>query len=725
MGTIPQVLHTGARPIGLQEFADALRACCPPRFPNLTNFAGNMNIPRPVGMAISGGVDSMAMAYLCSRLRMQDRGFQLADNPVAVFRACVVDHRLREGSTEEAGKVAKALKVMGIHTEVVSLKWKETLLGTQYDHPKDLPNFESIARRLRYQKLARWCNNHDTVSLLLAHHEDDQYETVLMRLLLGHKFRGLRGMKKAADIPECEGLHKAYYSGWLDDQARDNPYWDSKISNRKWEWLRGRIRSQISDLMQDEEDNESLIAGLDPEVNELHPERRRVILDETIPPDSEDGGIMLYRPLLEFTKDRLVATCEANKVPWFEDSTNKDPTLTMRNAVRYMCKNYTLPVALQKPSVLALSRRCDDKAMSLEADAERLLKKTVIHELNLYAGTVTVQFPKTTSLSSRDLKTPRRRQARIQRQREVAALMIHRIQSLVSPNDGASTATILPFVSRLFPTRCTPDEPANSPPKAFAIGGTHFVPVMPKFNARRPRNSSRPALTWYISRAPYPSNVPVPRWRSKYWEYCRWPGKWQARRKWPEWSRWQLWDGRYWLSLRHRFPHRIVLQPFEKEHAKRFRDKLHSDDADRLAALLKRHAPGKVRYTLPALYIEEELNLGDIQPRPLYPIHTSELTEFTDAIRENGDLKGDGLGNRILTNGVGLVVSDHPKIIDHSQLQLIALPTLGIQVPMLEDWLEYDVRYKRADRRTLAKAGSFKRGSFIPPKPSGKRRTRV
>ncbi|KAI0145291.1 adenine nucleotide alpha hydrolases-like protein [Xylariaceae sp. FL1272] len=725
MGTIPQVLHTGARPIGLQEFADALRACCPPRFPNVATFSGSMNIPRPVGMAISGGVDSMAMAYLCSRLRMQDRWFQLADNPVDVFRACVVDHRLREGSTDEARRVVKALKRMGISTEIVSMKWRETLLGTPYDHPKDLSNFESIARRLRYQKLARWCNNRDTVSLLLAHHEDDQYETVLMRLLLGHKFRGLRGMRKAGDIPECEGMHKAHYSGWLDDQARDNPYWDSKISNRKWNWLRGKIRAQISDLMQDEEDDESLMAGLDPEVNELYTGERKVILDETVPPESEDGGIMLYRPLLEFTKDRLIATCEANKVPWFEDATNKDPTLTMRNAVRHMCKNYTLPVALQKPSILALSQRCEEKAISLEADAERLLKKTIIHELNLYAGTVTVQFPETIGLSSRDLRTPLRRQVRIQRQREVAALLIQRIQSLVSPNDGANIATIQTFVSRLFPTLATPNEPAISPPKAFVIGGTHFVPVMPKFSARRSRNSSRPALTWYISRAPYQNNVPVPRWRSKYWAYCRWPGQWKPKIKWPKWSRWNLWDGRYWLSLRHRLPHRIVLQPFTKEHTKRFRDKLHPDDADRLAALLKRHAPGKVRYTLPALYIEEELDLGDIRPRPLYPIPTSELTEFADSTGENEQDEDEGLANRIWINGVGLVVSDHPKIMDPSKLQLIALPTLGIHIPTLEGWLEYDVRYKRADRHTLAMAGSFQRGSFIPPKPRGKRRMRV
>lgn len=42
---------------------------------------------------------------------------------------------------------------------------------------------------------------------------------------------------------------------------------------------------------------------------------------------------------------------------WFEDHTNADPKVTMRNAIRHIYSKHTLPVALQKPSLLAMLDR--------------------------------------------------------------------------------------------------------------------------------------------------------------------------------------------------------------------------------------------------------------------------------------------------------------------------------------------------------------------------------
>jgi hypothetical protein len=139
------------------------------------------------------------------------------------------------------------------------------------------------------------------------------------------------------------------------------------------------------------------------------------------------------------------------------------------------------------------------------------------------------------------------------------------------------------------------------------------------------------------------------------------------------------------------------MQPFVKEHAKAFREQLIPDDRDRLAVLLKRYAPGKVRYTLPALYLEEDFDLKDMRPRP----RPSNLA-----------LQHDTAGDGDHTQPLCLP----PRVLDVSKMKPIALPSLNIQIPGLDDWLEYEIRYRHIDRQTLRTAGSSYQKSFRSPR---------
>jgi len=58
-------------------------------------------------LAVSGGVDSMALVVLCKRL---NKDFP---NSAVKPRAFVVDHAARSGSDIEASQVAKAIREMG------------------------------------------------------------------------------------------------------------------------------------------------------------------------------------------------------------------------------------------------------------------------------------------------------------------------------------------------------------------------------------------------------------------------------------------------------------------------------------------------------------------------------------------------------------------------------------------------------------------------------------
>ncbi|KAI1412445.1 adenine nucleotide alpha hydrolases-like protein [Hypoxylon sp. FL1857] len=697
MGTLHHVMHTGARPIGLLEFMDAVRAACKPRFPHARGL-----LHRQVAVAVSGGVDSMALAFLCSQIRKRDHEFKISDNPVSSFCGLVVDHGLRPGSREEALAVCKALRRMDFMGELLALNWSRAL-GDSYNrvHPKELPNFESVARTLRYQKLGSYCAYRNIASLLLAHHEDDQYETVLMRLLQGHGSRGLRGMRKARDIPECWGLFGADGSGYVDDQMREYPFYKTTPSKGKRKHMRRELKSNIRHLVAGIESNEHSTAELSGgDLDDPYQSKRAVPFNI----DIEDGGVTVYRPLLEFSKDRLIATCLENNVPWWEDATNKDPTLTIRNAVRHLYKGYTLPKALQKPSIIALSKRSERRVQAQEDAANRLLSRTIIHDLEVHAGTATVQFPKLLPrLARRDSRSPLRRRARLLKQREIAAIFMRKILELVSPESQPPfLPTLENHVSRLFPSLALLEEAAAAnPPKAFSVSGVFLIPIMPNTGStsipEKTANKQQQLqqLSWYLSRTPYPSHRPLPRVRTTYWATERDHNNvWMMSPRMP----WALWDGRYWIHIEHRLPYRLIVQPFLLEHGKSFRELLTPDDRDLLAAFLKKYAPGKVRYTLPAIYLEEHLDLDNVVPRPSYP---------------NPIYWDDGDGNR--RDEEERRGSLHPKVLDNSKMKLVALPTLGIQIPGLDQWLSYEIRYRKADRDTLQKAGTFHRGSFMAP----------
>ncbi|KAI0394581.1 adenine nucleotide alpha hydrolases-like protein [Xylariaceae sp. FL0594] len=724
MGTFANVLHTAARPIATHEFVEALRAVSPPRF------SVSSSVERRVGLAVSGGVDSMALAYLCTRLRSYNPyQFRIADNPVHDFYGLVINHGVRQGSKQEAVAVLQALRKLGIRGTVFDLDFKKVAGESQ--NPLDMPNFESVARRLRYRKLGQACQAASIVSLLLAHHQDDQYETVMMRLLQGHGVRGLRAIRSAADIPECEGMHGVDKSGYIDDQKQPRPFYNHMPASAKMRRLRHELRTSISRLMEEQEDPSDDADPLESDyygLGDAIRTSRLVSLDSTNI-DIEDGGLMMYRPLLEFPKARLIATCEAYKVPWWEDVTNHDGTVTMRNAVRHMVKYYNLPLALQKPSILALARRCEKRAQALEAEATRLLSRTILHDVEPNAGTVSVQFPDYgPHLVRRDKSSHTRRRARIVRQREVAGLLIKKIIALVSPEEQtASLPSLQNVITWLFPALYLPEasvRPDPGSPKAFSIAGLHFMPIAPD-PKRRPGAAG---LTWYASRAPYPSNVPAPQVLINTWSgaFGFKPRYKITDYNWSRWTTWSLWDGRFWVRVTHRLPYRVLVLPFMKEHAKRFREQLPAgEDRDRLAALLKRYAPGKTRYTLPALYLEEDLDLLRPEPRLYYPLppcsikslfHDEESGPEAEARRMGaGEATGTANGGYHQVNANTDPNSRHPDVLDTSKLKLLALPSLDVQVPHLEDWLEYEIRFRRMDRGTMEKAGkySYLKGCFL------------
>ncbi|KAJ2891926.1 hypothetical protein MKZ38_010552 [Zalerion maritima] len=728
MGTIPPPFVLRARPIRVSEFMDAVAETCPPIFGSLFRTPGFRDVGKEelitgfvtsqsadktsIGIAVSGGVDSMALAYLCSMAKHSVH-LRIGDHRPREFRPFVVDHGLREGSHDEAEKVTRELANIGFQTTFsrIKLNWTPTLKHYNVDHPSQLPGVEALARRYRYKSLAKACIGTYITSLLVAHHEDDQYETVLMRLLGGHGPRGLRGIQRAADIPECSNIHRAYRSGFHNDLLTSKELYIMVPTPRQ----RGALRDTFRELdpAQYQADRRRGGSGEWDMVKDMLHDAHIGPWAKTAPPletlDLEDGGITVYRPLLGFSKGRLEATCLENGIEWFEDHTNHDPTYATRNAIRHISRNHTLPRALQKPSILALSRRCRAVVEAEESEADRLLQRAVITNFQPNIGTAVVQFPKygPDTFSAKDRRSQTRRNLRILKRRRIAAIAIRKCFSLVTPRHHIDLTMLQSFADVFFPGLGTAAvDSQRGRPSAIAIADVYCVPLThtPTLDAEAHGLSD---TRWFLSRAPFKTNKKP----SSLVGTARF-NIWMRGHKMVDF-RFLNFDGRFWISVIHRLPTSIAIEPFSPEYAKGFREALDEPNRKKLEAMLKQYAPGKTRFTLPALYLthirghhfRNELSEWGTLFETVKPTNVDLMFNLNQkkGAADHGNLY-EAFGRDVGVKEKGAFLTE--------ERALVALPTLGIHVKGLEKLLVYKVRYKNVDLGMLNESGTLGSSEF-------------
>lgn len=593
----------------------------------------------------------MALALLFSLLRSSDKTFLAGDNPIGVINAFVVDHKLRENSDDET--LAVAAELAGLPNVIphrLALDW-----GPVPD-PPSLPNLETAARRLRYRELGAACASAGALNLFTGHHADDQHETVLMRLLAGHPSRGLAGIRASNDIPECHGIHGIHQSGNVDAMTKTNPPLTFKPHKRDVHDLRKALLSEMRTVLDIDDDtrpeliqlphrtvpatDDELRAGWGADAGPAGMTRRRPRLAQLTP---EHGGVRVYRPLLGFEKERLMATCEAHGVSWVEDYTNEDPGLTARNAVRHMVRDFRLPEALQREAVLRVSGTVRERTRGEEEEAGELLEEMTVEELRTNTGTLAVELP--------DIEPGED----LNRSRAVAALLARKLLMAVSPETRwPALPTLQGTVSRLFPRLATDAHP-TSQPSSFVVAGV-LLTRLPSEDGASPR--------WRLSRAPYPTSQPLP--MLHHHQARGLPSYGNLTHPKPHWAfvqqPWRLFDGRFWVRLSLRLAGTITVAPYQPAFASEFRARLSEADRERLDGLLGTYAPGKVRYTIPAVYYDGDVDvdkskvwIGEGEARPLR--------------------------------------------------RVLGLPSVGVWLPGMTDLVRCDVRYRAVGGGVLEKCG--------------------
>lgn len=188
--------------------------------------------PARLGLAVSGGGDSVALLYLAVDWAAQER------HP-PVLEVATVDHRLRPEAAEEARQVAALCADLGLRHE--TLTWRE-------DPPPG--NLAAAARAARYELLTDWADRRQLASVLLGHTADDQAETVLMRLARGSGVDGLAAMSEGRFPGERflrpllgqrrEALRQELRrrgARWIDDPTNDDLRYDRIKARRALEAL--------------------------------------------------------------------------------------------------------------------------------------------------------------------------------------------------------------------------------------------------------------------------------------------------------------------------------------------------------------------------------------------------------------------------------------------------------------------------------------------------------
>ena len=130
-------------------------------------------------LAVSGGADSVALMRLAAR-------WQKRHAPHVILQVATVDHGLRANARKEADWVAQQAAALGF--EHATLTWRGD---------KPATGIQDAARQARYRLLAehaRAAAASGPVAVVTAHTEDDQAETLLMRLARGSGLDGLTAM---------------------------------------------------------------------------------------------------------------------------------------------------------------------------------------------------------------------------------------------------------------------------------------------------------------------------------------------------------------------------------------------------------------------------------------------------------------------------------------------------------------------------------------------------
>jgi tRNA(Ile)-lysidine synthase len=191
-------------------------------------FCALHHIEGPLLVAVSGGVDSTALLVLLAELRFD-------------ITCAHINHRLRGSESYDDEQFVRDLCVkLGIPLHVADGTLDPTAVRDR--------GIEAAAREIRYARLRELRDANGIRWVATAHQQNDQAETVLMRLVTGSGLAGLRGIHPVREdgfIRPLIEVTRAELAAFLEERGIT-----SRIdrSNADPRFLRNRLRTVLHDL---------------------------------------------------------------------------------------------------------------------------------------------------------------------------------------------------------------------------------------------------------------------------------------------------------------------------------------------------------------------------------------------------------------------------------------------------------------------------------------------
>jgi len=183
-------------------------------------------------LALSGGVDSMVL-------------FDILNKSTKNLKIIVahVNHKKRKESDNE-------------YTSIQKLCQDKNIIFEGYEINEELSgNFHNEARKKRYNFFKSIASKHNSRKIVLAHHYDDQVETIFMRIIRGSSFSGYQGVletRKDGFINFVRPLIETKKEDIYEYAVKNNLLYFEDDSNKSDIYTRNRFRNSILPLLREE-----------------------------------------------------------------------------------------------------------------------------------------------------------------------------------------------------------------------------------------------------------------------------------------------------------------------------------------------------------------------------------------------------------------------------------------------------------------------------------------